>query len=531
MARAKKIIIEAANPAYSIKDVDKPSRRLRVCAYARVSTDDEDQKNSYKAQVNYYTKRIKEHEDWEFVDVYTDEGITGTNTLKRTGFNKMIKTCKEGKIDIILTKSVSRFARNTVDSLKTCRDLKHRGIGVIFESDHINTLKDDVEMPLTFAASRAQEESRSISDNVKWGFKRKFENGGYMLATSKFLGYDRDENGELAINEAEAEIVRKIYNLFLEGLTYRQIADYLRDAGIKTIMGNEVWHNTVIASILKNEKYAGNCISQKSYTPDFLSHKRVKNQGQVPKYIMENHHEAIIPIDKFIKVQERVGLIHENWKKGRGDKISTSQYALSNLVVCGKCGSPMRRKTWTLRNGGLELRYGCKNRMAKVKSCHSDYIKETVLQQGIVNAINQYFSKGEIVVETTMSIQNKEKLAATELKLNSIKEEMTRLISPTNKDGLSNTDRLVEIATEIKKLESDKQRLMKESKVAKVNTSQQKNADTKYVSEYSDELARRYIEKIIVKDKENISVLFKGGFIVEQNLLQRCNDYYSCEDY
>ena len=518
MARAKKIIIEAANPAYSIRDVEKPNRRLRVCAYARVSTDDEDQKHSYKTQVNYYTKRIMEHEDWEFVDVFTDEGITGTNTLKRTGFNKMIKTCKEGKIDIILTKSVSRFARNTVDSLKTCRDLKRRGVGVIFESDHINTLKDDVEMPLTFAASRAQEESRSISENVKWAFKRKFENGGYMLATSKFIGYDRDENGELVINEAEAEIVRKIFDLFLEGLTYKQIADYLTNAGIRTVMGNEKWHNTVIASMLKNEKYAGNCISQKSYTPDFLTHKRVKNTGQVPKYMMEDHHEAIIPIDKYIKVQERVGLIHENWQKERGSKISTSQYALSNLLVCGKCGSPMRRKTWRLRNGELVLRYGCKNRIDKGKKCNSDYIKETVLQEGVVNALNQYFAKGDVAVETTENIQNKERIKSIDLKLNSIKDEMAQLINPANKKGISNTDRLVEIASEIKRLENDKQRIIKEKKMNKNEINFSISPDTKRVDIYSDELTRRYIEKVIIKDINNISVLFKGGFIVEQCL-------------
>lgn len=331
--------------------------------------------------------------------------------------------------------------------------------------------------------------------------------------------YDRDENGELVINETEAEIVRKIYDLFLEGLTYKQIADYLSDAGIKTVMGNDKWNNSVIASMLKNEKYAGNCISQKSYTPDFLTHKRVKNNGQVPKYIMEDHHEAIIPIDKFIKVQERVSLIHENWHKERGSKISTSQYALSNLLVCGKCGSPMRRKTWRLRNGDLVLRYGCKNRIDKGKHCSSDYVTERLLQEGIVNALNQYFAKGDVLVETTDSIQNKEKVAAIDLKLNSIKDEMTQLISPTSKNGLSNTERLVEIASEIQKLESDKQKLIKESKRIKLNSKQSISSDMKHVDVYSDELARRYIKKVVIKDKENINVLIRGGFIVEQNLL------------
>lgn len=304
----------------------------------------------------------------------------------------------------------------------------------------------------------------------------------------------------------------------MEGLTYRQIADYLSDAGIKTVMGKDKWNNSIIASTLKNEKYAGNCISQKFYTPNFLTHKRVKNNGQVPKYIMEDHHDAIIPIDKFIKVQERVSLIHENWLNERGSKISTSQYALSNLLVCGKCGSPMRRKTWRLRNGDLVLRYGCKNRIDKGKHCSSDYVRETLFQEGIVNALNQYFAKGDVQVETTDSIQSKEKVKAIDLKLNSIKDEMAKLIRPTSKNGLSNTERLVEIASEIQKLESDKQRIIKESKRVKRNSEQSIIADMKHVDTYSDQLARRYIEKVVIKDKQNINVLFKGGFIVEQKI-------------
>ncbi len=391
MSRAtKRITIDEANPLLVTKDFKNPLRKLKVCAYARVSSDDEDQINSYNNQVSYYTEYIHNNPNWIFVDVFTDEGISGTNTFKRTGFNKMIKMCKQLKIDLIITKSVSRFARNTVDSLMTCRMLKERGIGVYFEKENLNTLEDNIELHLAIASSVAQEESRSISENVKWGYKAKFERGEVMLVTSRFLGYERDENNELIINEEEAKIVRRIFNLFLKGLNYRKIADILTNEGVPTVTGKEVWSPSVIRSILGNEKYAGNCISQKSYTKDFLTHKRVKNNGEVRKYIIENSHEAIIPKDIFIAVQDKMAEINDRWKQKRGEKILNSKYVLSNLLVCGKCGSPMRRKCWTKHNGDIEIRYGCKERLKKGVRCHSDYVLESHLKKALVESINQY---------------------------------------------------------------------------------------------------------------------------------------------
>lgn len=388
MARAAtRIIVEPANPLLAKKDVTNPNKMLNVCAYARVSTDNKEQLSSYKHQVSYYKGKIMDKPCWNFIDVYTDEGITATSTLKRAGFNKMLKMCRKGKIDLIITKSVSRFARNTVDSLKICRELKAKGIGVIFEKEGINTLEDNVEIYLAITFSMAQEESRNISENVKWGFKRKFENGGIVINTKRFLGYDKGENDNLIINKKEAEMVTLIFDLFLEGNSYGGIARELKKRGIKTITGNSTWSASTIPKILANEKYAGNCISQKSYTPDYLSHRRDKNRGERAKYIIEGNHEAIIPTNKFKEVQIKLAEVNKNWNGERGIRTVKSGHLLSNLLFCSKCGSPMRRKTQRSHNGKNEVYYGCKQRIDKNGKCEAEYVTEKQLKTGIVQAI------------------------------------------------------------------------------------------------------------------------------------------------
>lgn len=514
MARATRIVVEQANPLLKITDINKPSKRLRVCAYARVSTDDEDQKNSYKAQVNYYTNKIMEHEDWDFVDVYTDEGISGTSIVKRTGFNKMIKMCKQGKIDLILTKSVSRFARNTVDSLKTCRDLKRRGVYVVFENDGIETLDDNMEIPLTFSSSRAQEESRSISNNVTWGIERKFESGGFMLVTSRFLGYDKDKDGNLVINEAEAVTVRKIFNWFLSGYSYTEIAKKLSKQGIKTVTGKTDWNGTVIRNILKNEKYVGNVVSGKTYTKDFLTHERSVNHGEKPMFYMENHHEAIISLETFIKAQELMAKIHDNWMQKRGKKIIKSKYLLSNIMVCGKCGSPMRRKTWTKRDGETETRYSCKNRISKNRRCDSGYVEEKKLHESIARALTVYLNSDTARSEENRDVNEyRHKVEVIDAKLLKIRTEMSQVIASS---ASNSGDQLLKIANEIKALEEEKKLILNRNN--QINIKASENGERKLVYEYNDDIARRFIEKIIMKSEHEIQVFFKGGFVIEQHV-------------
>ena len=301
----KKVAVIPANPQYD-NSIKLTERKLRVAAYCRVSTELEEQENSYRAQVEYYTKKIEETPNWINAGIYADDGKSATNTKKRDDFRAMIKDALDGKIDLIITKSVSRFARNTADYLITIRKLKEKGIAVIFEKEGINTLDGTGEILITILSSVAQEESRDISENTRWGVVRKFEQGKIIVNHNKFMGYTKNEEGELVIVPEEAEIVRIIFRLYLEGNSYGKIAKYLEQQGIKTVTGKERWHESVIIKMLKNEKYMGDALLQKTYTVDFMTKKRVLNKGIVPQYYVEDDHEPIIPKELFYRVQEEM---------------------------------------------------------------------------------------------------------------------------------------------------------------------------------------------------------------------------------
>ena len=278
-------------------------QKRRVAAYARVSTDSDEQLSSYEAQVDFYTRHIKSNPEWEFVNVYTDEGISGTNTKKREGFNRMVADALDGRIDLILTKSISRFARNTVDTLTTVRKLKEKNVEVYFEKENIYTLDAKGEVMITIMSSLAQEESRSISENVTWGIRKSMADGKIILAYKNFLGYEKGEDGLPKIVEEEARIVREIYRMFLDGKTVRTIADHLTSQGIPTPRGKEKWCVSTIISILTNEKYKGDALLQKVYTADFLNKKKFKNTNVLPQYYVENFHPAIFDGETFNLVQ------------------------------------------------------------------------------------------------------------------------------------------------------------------------------------------------------------------------------------
>ena len=284
---AKVITIPATRSRYTAAPINSREKR-RVAGYARVSTDHEEQQTSYEAQVDYYTNYIKGREDWEFVSVYTDEGISATSTTKRDGFNKMVADALDGRIDLIITKSVSRFARNTVDSLTTIRKLKEHKVECYFEKENIWTFDSKGELLLTIMSSLAQEESRSISENVTWGQRKRFADGKVTVPFKRFLGYDRGEDGNLVINEEQAEIVRRIYGMFLQGRSPFAIAKALTEEGIPTPGGKTNWSGSTVRSILTNEKYKGDALLQKVYTVDFLSKKKKVNEGEVPQYYVES---------------------------------------------------------------------------------------------------------------------------------------------------------------------------------------------------------------------------------------------------
>lgn len=266
---------------YTAKPINSKEKR-RVAGYARVSTETEDQQTSYAAQCDYYTNYIQSRSDWEFVSLYSDEGISATSTKHREGFNRMIEDALAGKIDLIITKSVSRFARNTVDSLSTIRKLKENGTECYFEKENIWTFDSKGELLITIMSSLAQEESRSISENCTWGMRKRFADGKVSVPFGRFLGYDRGENGNLVINEEQAKIVRKIYGLFLQGKSSYVIAKQLTAEGIPTPGGKKVWGKAVVQSILTNEKYKGDALLQKVYTTDFLTKKKSRTRVKFP---------------------------------------------------------------------------------------------------------------------------------------------------------------------------------------------------------------------------------------------------------
>ena len=364
----KKIeIIEATCP------IDQPAtvteaRKLRVCAYARVSTEQDEQESSYEAQVDYYTNYIQSNSGWEFCGVYADRGISGTNTKYREGFNNMIATALAGGIDLILTKSISRFARNTVDTLQIVRKLKERGVEVIFEKENLHTFDPKCEVMLTIMSSLAQEESRSISENVRWGKRKSMQDGKVSLAYSSFLGYRKGEDGRPEIVEEEAQIVREIYDSFLAGYSIRAIAESLTSRGIPTPMGKKNWSVSTIRSILSNEKYRGDALLQKTYTTDYLSKKVKKNNGELPSVLVHNSHEPIIDPATYDRVQ---ALLQEQ----QATK-SHSRHPFVGKIICGDCGGYYGHKVWRLRSTGKHYDVWYCNHKYNGDSCHTPRLKE-----------------------------------------------------------------------------------------------------------------------------------------------------------
>ena len=366
--------------------------KKRVAAYARVSTNDEEQQTSYEAQIDYYTQHIKANGDWEFVEVYTDEGISGTNTKKRDGFRRMVQDALDGKIDLILTKSVSRFARNTVDTLTTVRQLKEKGVEVYFEKENIYTLDSKGELLITIMSSLAQEESRSISENVTWGQRKRFADGKVNMPYKRFLGYAKGEDGTPKIVESEAEIVRLIYKLFLQGKTQNFIARYLTAKGIPTPGKKKKWNVSTVLSILQNEKYKGDAVLQKRFTVDFLTKTTKVNEGEVPQYYVENSHPAIIEPEVFDMVQAEIK---------RRKPIGRQQSGVgcfSGKIICGECGGFYGSKVWHSTSKYRRTVWQCNNKFKNETHCKTPHLSEEVLQRIFVEAFNRVIEDKERII-------------------------------------------------------------------------------------------------------------------------------------
>ena len=358
-------------------------QKLRVAAYARVSTEQDEQESSYEAQVEFYTHYIGNNPDWEFVKVFADRGITGTNTKNRDEFNRMIDLALKGGIDLILTKSISRFARNTVDTLQTVRKLKAAGVEVIFEKENLHTFDPKCEVMLTIMSSLAQEESRSISENIRWAQRKNMQEGKVHVAYSRFLGYRKGEDGRLEIVEEEAEIVREIYRLFLSGRTIRHIAEHLTQQGIPTPTGRETWSVSTVKSILTNEKYRGDALLQKTYTVDYLTKEVRRNDGEVRQYLVENSHEPIIDPDTFALVQQKLAKQTSYRARLRDNS------PFSNKLVCGDCGGFYGHKVWHNRKNTERYDVWYCNRKYSGEKCQSPVIREGEIKAAFESAMEK----------------------------------------------------------------------------------------------------------------------------------------------
>ena len=356
-----------------------------------MSTDQDEQLSSYENQVSYYRDYILKHKDYELVDIYADEGISATNTKKRDAFNRLIQDCRGGKVDRILVKSISRFARNTLDCIKYVRELKELGIGVTFEKENIDSLDSKGEVLLTILSSLAQDESRSISENSTWGIRKKFERGVVQVNTTNFMGYDKDEKGNLIINSEQAKVVRYIFDRFLEGYSPEFISKELREQEIPGCTGKAKWCPSAIWKMLQNEKYKGDALLQKTYTVDFLTKKRIDNDGQVNQYYIENNHEPILDREKWEIVQLEIA----RRKKFREQHklqfyiMQKENNPFTTKVFCAECGSAFGRKNWTTSRGKRKV-WQCNNRY-RIKGqvgCLNNHIDEEVLEKAVMMAVS-----------------------------------------------------------------------------------------------------------------------------------------------
>lgn len=496
-------------------------KKLRVAAYCRVSTDSDEQETSYEAQVMHYTNYISNNPEWILAGIFADDGISGTNTKKREEFNRMIAECMNGNIDMIVTKSISRFARNTLDCLKYIRQLKDKNIPVFFEKESINTMDAKGEVLLTIMASLAQQESQSLSQNVKLGLQYRYQQGKVQVNHNRFLGYTKDENGQLVVDPKQAEIVKQVYREYLEGYSINKIAEHLEAQGALTGAGKKKWHTSTINKILRNEKYIGDALLQKTYTTDFLTKTRVKNNGIAPQYYVEGNHEAIIPKEIFMQVQAELARRRTVHVSQSGKKRSFSSCScFSQIVFCGECGELYRRIHWNNR-GHKSIVWRCISRLEPASAnvtCKSRTINEDLLKSITTEAMNRLLDNNTTFIQQLQENLDKALTASApqspetiQMRLEKLQQELIQKAG--NRQGYD------AIADEIFQLREQKEQAEKnihkqEELTKRIKEIQRfiKKQPVKLTA-FDETLIRRLIEKITVFP-DHFKIEFKSGISV-----------------
>ncbi len=514
-------------------------RPKRVAAYCRVSTDKEQQEHSFETQKEMYTEMIMMKPNWQMAGIYADEGITGTIAKKRPDFMRMIEDCRKGKIDLIITKSVSRFSRNNLDCLLYVRELKEMGIPIIFEKEGVNTLQVSSELLITLFSGLSQAESESISMNVKIGKRQSLKNGNVPFSYKSFLGYRKGADGKPEIDEEQAVIIRRIFAEYLAGKSLLDIAKGLTADEIPTARGKTNWSSARVQSILTNEKYKGDALLQKTYVVDCISKKSKKNKGELPMYYVENNHPAIIERAVFDRVQEEISRRNSKKKvKQVGTKTElgkySGKYALSEILYCGNCGTPYRRCTWS-KNGKKKIVWRCISRLDYgTKYCKdSPSVEESILHNAITKAITQkaHMENTDVDricrhIEMYQCSQDTSSILAKQERLKTVQEHINKL-TYMDSEAAQNGDfdaqfeslyaEMYAIKDELEKIEKSKSKIETATDCTEKMTEVMKGLKNHPV-EYNDLVVRQLIECIKVMSKDTLHIYFKDGVKIEAHI-------------
>ena len=528
-------------PKLELQQTAAVTKQLRVAAYCRVSTKEEEQASSYEAQCEYYTDKIMSNKEWTMAGIFADEGITGTSTKKRTEFLRMIRQCKQKKIDLILTKSIQRFARNTLDCINYTRILRQLGIGVLFEKENINSLPPDSEFMITMYGAMAQSESESISGNIRRGRQMHAKVGTLKIPCNRLYAYRKDADGKLQVIPEQAEVVREIYKRYESGASLRNLKDWLEENQIKTVLGTEEWSVSAIKGILTNEKYCGDVLLQKTFCTDVISKKIVKNVGQMAQYYMPDHHEAIVSREQYNAVKTemaRRGALRTPSKQAvTGRSCYTSKYALSDRLFCGECGTLYRRKTRNIK-GNIYHEWRCISRLDYGKKyCHeSPTLREIPLQNAILAAINAAMSAKPVLLDRIKNAVSLEllpvqgqtmSLADIERRLAQHDEQFQQLLAKAidAEDKEACNAQFAEILAEQTALKTQKEEILQSSVdtdrvCTRMKQAEQavENATSTTITEWNENAVRQIVERVTVLSADEILVRIKGGAEIKQRL-------------
>jgi len=495
--------------------------KKRVCAYCRVSTDSREQQNSFTAQLEYYTALIENQESWQFAGIYADEARSGTKLAKRDDFLRMLKDCEDGKIDMIITKSLTRFARNTVDSIEAIRRLKELGVTVYFEKEHIDSLSEKSELMLTILSSLAQGESESISTNSKWAVIKRFQDGTFILGTPAY-GYTKDVNGELIIQEEEAAVVRRIFREYLNGKGTYAIAKDLSEEGIHTIRSAEKWHDGVIKEMLLNPIYTGNLLHQKTVTTEVLPFKRKRNKGQLPQYLVEDNHEPIITHEQAEAVREIFEYRRNQMGMDDPEKYQ-SRYAFSSKILCGECGGIFRRQKIYIGKPYEKIQWCCRQHIIDNTKCSQKAIREDDVQWAFVVMWNKLVSNYTDIItplldtlkKLRMDEQQEQEIGDCSNRIMELTEQghiLSRLVSKGYIDPAVFIERQNTLNIELAAVKKKRSQLLDNNGFDREITGTEQlleliRSNPHVIEEYREDLFLRAIDKVIIQ--KNGQIIFR----------------------